>query len=228
MKYKAVIFDLFGTLIDNFSDQNNQQILTEMALVLSLPVDDFIKLWKDSFDLRATGILSTCEANIEYVSKKIGEPIRSRAVKEATRMRFEFTEHSIIPRPYCIEVLSNLKEAGYKTGLISDCSLEIPPLWQNTQISKLIDVPVFSCVADVKKPDPRIYRMALDKLGVEAKDCLYIGDGSSNELSGAKEVGMYPVLIHVPYETGAVTYRIDAEKWEGPVISSLSEVMDLL
>jgi putative hydrolase of the HAD superfamily len=228
LKYKAVIFDLFGTLIDNFSNQSNQQILTEMALVLSLPVDDFIKLWKDSFDLRATGILSTCQANIEYVSKKIGKPIRSRAVNEATRMRFKFTERSIMPRPYCVEVLSNLKEAGYKTGLISDCSLEIPALWQYTPISKLIDVPIFSCMAGVKKPDPRIYGMVLDKLGLEARDCLYIGDGSSNELSGAKEVGMYPVLIHVPYETDAVTYRIDAEKWEGPVISSLSEVMGLL
>jgi FMN phosphatase YigB (HAD superfamily) len=73
MKYQAVIFDLFGTLIDNFSNQSNQKILTEMALVLSLPADDFIKLWVESFDLRATGILPTCEANIEYVSRKIGK-----------------------------------------------------------------------------------------------------------------------------------------------------------
>ena len=228
MKYQAVIFDLFGTLIDNFSNQSNMKILSEMASVLSLPSSDFIKLWVESFDLRATGILSTCEANIEYVSKKIGLPVKSTAVKEATRIRFEFTVRSIVPRPHGIEVLSHLKKEGYGIGLISDCSHELPIVWKDTPFAPLIDVPVFSCVVGMKKPDPRIYRMALERLGAEARDCLYIGDGSSQELSGAQKVGMYPVLIRVPHEMNADAYRIDEEEWHGPTISSLSEVLGLL
>lgn len=86
MKYKAVIFDLFGTLIDNYSNESNMKLLAEMASILSLPINDFSKLWKESFDLRATGILPTCEANIEYVSKKIGLPVKSTTVKEATQI----------------------------------------------------------------------------------------------------------------------------------------------
>jgi putative hydrolase of the HAD superfamily len=228
MKHKAVIFDLFGTLIDNFSSQSNTKLLTEMASVLSLPTSDFIKQWVDSFNLRATGNLPTCEANIKYVSEKIGLPVNTAAVKEATKIRFEFTARSIVPRLHAIETLSYLKKVGYKTGLISDCSQEVPVVWKNTPFAKLIDVPVFSCEAGVKKPDPRIYQMTLQKLNAKPSECIYVGDGSSHELTGALEVGMYPVLIRVPYEISEDSYRIDEEEWHGTVISSLKEVLDLL
>lgn len=133
-----------------------------------------------------------------------------------------------MPRPHGIEVLSHLKKDGYSTGLITDCSHEVPNIWKGTPFSKLIDVAVFSCAVGVKKPDPRIYQIALKQLNVKPHECLYIGDGSSRELSGALKVGMSPVLIRVPYETGENAYRIDEEEWNGTVISSLNEVLDLL
>ncbi len=92
----------------------------------------------------------------------------------------------------------------------------------------MFDVTVFSCVAGIKKPDPRIYHIATERLGVDPQDCLYIGDGSSRELTGALEVGMHPVLIHDPDESDD-THFIDREDdWKGPVISSLREVLGLL
>ena len=95
-------------------------------------------------------------------------------------------------------------------------------------MSELVDVAVFSATVGLRKPDPRIYNMALEKLEVKASECLYIGDGSSHELTGALKVGMHPVLIRVPYETSEDSYRIDEEDWDGRVISSLKDVMDLL
>jgi putative hydrolase of the HAD superfamily len=175
-----------------------------MAVVLSLPKEDFIKQWSDSFDLRATGTLATCEENIEYVSKKIGLPVENAAIKEAIRIRFKFTRRSLIPRIHSIEILSHLKKENHKTGLISDCSVEVPAVWKGTPFANLIDVPVFSCEVGVKKPDPHIYYMILEKLRVKPQDCLYIGDGSSRELGDALQVGMYPVLIRVPYETAKI------------------------
>jgi len=91
-------------------------------------------------------------------------------------------------------------------------------------------VAVLSSSAGVKKPDPRIYQLAVEQLAVEPKDCLYIGDGDSQELTGAAQVGMHPVLIRVPDEDSTDVYRVDAEAedWDGPVISSLKEVLPLL
>ena len=74
------------------------------------------------------------------------------------------------------------------------------------------------------KPDPRIYRLACERLGVQPSGCLYIGDGSSGELTGASTVGMDAVLIRAPDDTE----NGDREDWQGARISSVNEVFDLI
>ena len=49
MKYKAVIFDLFGTLIPNFSEKEYRRIIDHMASVLSAPPEPFWELWSATF-----------------------------------------------------------------------------------------------------------------------------------------------------------------------------------
>lgn len=228
LKYQAIIFDLFGTLIDTSSRAEYERILGEMSAVLSAPRQEFTQLWFDTFNLRTTGVLKSPEGNIDHVCRQLGIIFTDTQLKQASRIRFNFTVDSLKPRPDALATLGFLRANRYKVGLISDCSTEVPTAWKDTPFAPLIDVPVFSCVAGVKKPDPRIYQIALNRLGVEAKDCLYIGDGSSHELTGAQEVGMYPVLIRVPHEMSADAYRIDEEEWHGLTISSLSAVLDLL
>ena len=94
----------------------------------------------------------------------------------------------------------------------------------------LVDVAVFSCLEGVQKPAPRIYQLAVERLAVRPENCLYIGDGDSQELTGASQVGMYPVLIRNPDEDSTDVHRVDYEagEWEGPVISSLREVLTLV
>jgi putative hydrolase of the HAD superfamily len=163
-----------------------------------------------------------------HICQKLGVSVADAQVKQASQIRFNYTLRSVKPRPDALETLAFLKAEGYKTGLISDCSTEVPTIWKETPLAPLIDVAVFSCVAGVKKPDPRIYQVAIERLGDEPQKCLYIGDGSSQELTGALKAGMYPVLIRVPYEAGEDAYRIDEEEWHGAVISSLKEVLSLL
>ncbi len=230
MKYKAVIFDLFGTLIDNFSVREHESVLRQMASAVSAPSDGFVQLWLKTFNERATGVFQSPEANIDYTCKKLGVYAEDAQVKLAARIRFDFTARSMTPRPDAVEVLSHLKSNGYKTGLISDCSAEVPAIWQDTPFAPLFDVTIFSCKVGVKKPSPRIYQLAIEQLGVEPHGCLYIGDGSSQELTGAAAVGMHPILIRDPDEDSAEVHRVDAEaeKWGGPVIPSLKEALTLV
>ena len=92
----------------------------------------------------------------------------------------------------------------------------------------VFDEAVFSCDVGLNKPDPRFYEITCQRLGVRPEECLYIGDGSSHELTGAASVGMHPVLIRVPYEDTPDALRIREEEWDGPRISSLTEVLTLL
>jgi putative hydrolase of the HAD superfamily len=226
-KYKAVIFDLFGTLVENFSRGEYEKTLTEMATALGAPPDEFIRLWADTFDLRATGVFHSAEACVEHICQELRVPVTEAQVKQTGRIRLDYTSRNYRPRPGSVEVLTCLKSNGYKTALISDCTAETPLVWQKTPFAPLFNVTVFSCRAGVKKPDPRIYRLATDQLGVKPQDCLYIGDGSSKELTGALQVGMHPVLIRDP--NGSVdAHFIDREDWDGTIITSLQEVLNLV
>ena len=228
MKYQAVIFDLFGTLIENFSRSEYAAVFRDMSEALSVPVDEFLEAWGATFEQRATGVFSTTSDAMRSVAITFNPGVTDDQIKEATRIRIDYTKRSMDPREDAIEVLTYLRESEYKVGLISDCTCEIPNIWDSTTISPFFDVVIFSCSVGVKKPDARIYNMAVEQLGVAPRDCLYIGDGSSHELTGALAVGMHPVLIRDPNESDD-THFIDREQgWNGPVISSLSEVLTLL
>lgn len=227
MKYEAVIFDLYGTLVYNFSRKEYENVLAEMVEILDIQYDKFVQLWFETFKERTTGELPSPRATIEHIYRKLNIPADSGRIERAAQVRLDYTIRAMKPVPGSVEVLTKLKSEHYKTGLISDCSIETPIAWENSPFAPLFDATVFSCIAGIKKPDPRIYHMTLDELGVQPEDCLYIGDGSSYELTGAREVGMYPVLIRQPDESDD-THFIDREEWGGTVISSLWEVLNLV
>ncbi len=226
-RYQAVIFDLFGTLVENFSRGEYEKTLAEMAAVIGAPQSEFIRLWADTFDLRSTGVFPGAEACVRHICRELNVPVNEAQVKRTGRIRLDYTSRNMKPRQGSVETLASLKSKGYKIALISDCTAETPLVWQNTPFAPLFDVTVFSCRAGVKKPDPRIYKMAMDQLGVRPQDCLYIGDGSSRELSGASRVGLRAILIRAPDEV-VDAHTIDREEWHGEVISSLAEVLDLI
>ena len=64
MKYKAVIFDLYGTLVDKYPMKAYRKVLKAMAAIISAPPDDFIKLWFETYDERGLGVFHSTEDNI--------------------------------------------------------------------------------------------------------------------------------------------------------------------
>jgi putative hydrolase of the HAD superfamily len=230
MKYQAVIFDLFGTLVNIFSRPAYEKTLNEMLAILKAPREEFIKLWYRTASGRAVGGFRTLEDNLEYISRELQiAPLKSQ-VRRACKARMDFVARSLQPKPGAIETLVELKSSGYKIGLVSNCSTEPPVLWPDTPFAPFFDATIFSCTCGLQKPDPRIYRMAVEKLSVKAQDCLYIGDGDSNELTGAVQAGRHPVRIRDPAEAvqNVIRNGYQGESWDGQVISSLSEVLRLL
>ena len=86
-----------------------------------------------------------------------------------------------------------------------------------------IDHPVFSSLAGLTKPDPRIFEMACDGLGVAPETCWYVGDGDSDELAGAEAIGMDAILVAMRYASDGGVFRgID---WSGPRIERLHQFL---
>ncbi len=182
-QFSAVIFDLFGTLAPNFSTHEHEQVLSEMATRLGIPPENLFRLWLDTFPQRAAGIFRTRTANLAHICRMLDIPVDEELLSKAADLFLEFERRHLIPRDDAIETLSQVKDAGLKTGLISDCSHPLPEMWPETPFASLIDVPVFSCEVGVRKPDPRIYLLACSRLGVPPQHCLYVGDVGSQELT---------------------------------------------
>lgn len=76
----------------------------------------------------------------------------------------------------------------------------------------------------VRKGSSRIYEIACERLIVEPHECLYVGDGSNEELKGAASVGMQPILKRTDLSDVYDPKRQDVENWDGIVINEISEL----
>ena len=228
MRFKAIIFDLFGTLVDDFGASGPAAHIEAMAEVLGVPYEQFNSVWRQTTEMRIIGAFDTVEANIEHVCNSMNARPAAEQIRQAVEIRMEYVKQTLRPRPDAVETLRRLKADGYKTGLLSNCSIEIALLWPQTPFANLIDAPTFSSRAHMKKPDVRIYHLACERLGVVPSSCLYIADGEDHELTAAAQVGLHTVLIRPRSQKTHSKSHQDANEWQGATIARLTEVLQLV
>ena len=96
-------------------------------------------------------------------------------------------------------LLDSLRERGLKTGLVSNA---FDPGWllhndlERMGLAERLDVAVFSSEVGKRKPHPKIFEVALGRLGVEAGRALFVGDRREADIRGAKQVGMRTVQAY--------------------------------
>jgi putative hydrolase of the HAD superfamily len=94
-----------------------------------------------------------------------------------------------------LPVLETLRAAGVRLGIVSNFERWLDALLEDCGVRWMFDVRVISGFEGVEKPDPRIFRLALDRAGVEASAVAYVGDLPELDIDPARAVGMLPVLI---------------------------------
>ena len=173
--------------------------------------DEFGATWRSGRAARETGSLADYLATLGLSAEQVESVAGLR--REATRSLMAS------PRPGAVETLRELRRRGLRVGLITVCSDDLPAVWPQTAFAGLFDAKVFSCDVRLRKPDPAIYLVACDRLGVPPENCMFVGDGANDELAGAKRVGMRAVQIH----------RLGEEAdWNGARITSVAQVLDLV
>jgi putative hydrolase of the HAD superfamily len=200
----------------------------EMAAALAVPYEQFLALWGQTAKMRIIGVFETVEANIRYVCDTIKVSPSAKQLEKAVEVRMKYIGQALRPRPDAISTISELKNTGHKIGLLSNCSIEIPILWQETAFADLFDTTVFSSRERLKKPDTRIFNLACERLGAMPASCLYIADGEDHELTAAASVGLHPVLIRTASQKNRGELHQEAKDWQGPSIDSLKEVLQLV
>jgi putative hydrolase of the HAD superfamily len=213
----AVVFDLWGTLVP-FPHSVWGKVLAQVASALDADLGEFLTAWHADYANRAVGDL---ESSLRRVCRQAGVLPDSARIHAAMEIRRVALTDMFVPRPDARPTLWQLRARGYRIGLLTNCTSEIPQLWPRSPLSPLMDVTVFSCREGLRKPDLAVYELAASRLGVEGNDCVFVGDGADSELDGASAAGMHAVLLrtedtHPP------------EGWTGPVIQRLSDVVRLL
>ncbi|MER7078428.1 putative hydrolase of the HAD superfamily [Saccharopolyspora kobensis] len=101
--------------------------------------------------------------------------------------------------PAMLDLVRDLRAGGVRTALLSNS-------WGNDYpwdlLDGLFDVAVISAEVRLRKPDPRIYRMALERLELSAEQVVFVDDGAPN-VDAARRLGMRTVLHTDPAATRA-------------------------
>lgn len=131
--------------------------------------------------------------------------------------------HEVYPREGVPEALEELHRKGYILGVITDTIY--PTEWKMNWLdtvgaSPYLDIYVCSREAGVRKPDPAIYQIALEKANASPEETLFVGH-AKHELDGAKQAGILTVAVFKdPGATG--DYEIPTLKELCPLLESLS------
>jgi putative hydrolase of the HAD superfamily len=122
--------------------------------------------------------------------------------------------NSITVQPEVLDVLARLRGDGYAMGLVSNVSL-LPHLMRadldRLGIGQYLAGSVFSSEVGVRKPDPRIFREGLSRIGAEPEHTAFVGDRLYDDVSGAQAVGMRTVLTRQFRDEHDPQYHSDAE-----------------
>lgn len=216
----ALFFDLYGTLIDIQTNEDDPWVYTVLARYLAyLRVPISPEALQQEYRTRVRTHLERSderfpEVDVHWVFREIMTQNRGRAtpgdsvedaptVTRAAAVLFRsLTRRQFSVFPDVHRVLERLR-TKYRLGLISNAQwVFTEPELEMVDLDRFFPVKVLSSRVGVKKPDPRLFTQAMSALGATPEASLYVGDDPSRDLVGARGVGMRFVLFRgqdVPY-----------------------------
>ncbi|GIP26179.1 hypothetical protein J23TS9_13090 [Paenibacillus sp. J23TS9] len=192
MEIKAIYFDLFETLISEYENgQRKAPRSTHKVEQLGFERKIFDNEWSARQEKRMNGSYSDFPSVLREIFSTMGHDVNDEIIESLHRERINA---KLIPfnniDKAILSTLDQIKKMGIKIGLISNCTPEEVTAWESSSLSKYFDDAVFSYQVKLAKPNPMIYQLACERMGVSPTESLFIGDGGSNELDGATKVGM--------------------------------------
>lgn len=224
MKYKAIFFDRDNTMIKPNPEKvkwRNEIIKEWSGKDYSVDYDKMMELF-DRAGYPKNG-LKSIEEEIVFFKKYYEEILKEHGVTEKLQERSLIlhnelwcSKNSSILFDETIEVLEYFKSRSYKMGVISDTSPSLQMSLENLGLDKYFDSYTCSDLAGAMKPDPLIYNTALESLGVQASESIYVDDYDV-ESDGARNLGF--LSFHI------VRNSEKQSEWD---ITSLKEIIEYI
>ena len=185
---KAILFDLWGTIVENgtYSPLRQSYSVIRPRMDFGEFVIKFERAFMTKqFKEQADGFVAACEA--------LGVPARSFIIEKLVGI---WNKNRMFAKlyPETLSVLSELK-MKYKLALVSNCDSFTPQVIERLELNKYFDCTVFSFETQMLKTDEGFYDTALKKLNVKKTEALVVGDSLETDIAGAKAAELGAVLI---------------------------------
>jgi putative hydrolase of the HAD superfamily len=200
-KIRAVFFDVGNTLIHAFPSVG--EIYSKIALKYGMILDgDAVNTsFKRSFLHNSVSPLIEKSGEVEWWKRIVWETItplcRPKRYDDFFHELFDFFTKDAAWKvfPDVIPTLDRLKAMGIIMGVISNWDSRLLPTLDNLNLSPYFSVVAVSAIVGSAKPDPGIFKYALEKTHVSPEEAIHIGDTIEFDLEGARGYGIQALLL---------------------------------
>ena len=170
--YKNIVFDFGGVMVDfdpkeYLVDRFCNADVEEQVSALTFDSEE----WK----LLDAGLITRFEANQRMLAKA-----REQGCAFEVQGVLDDWMHILRPRRRMQELVQKLKAHGYCVYYLSNIPEDVLDLLMNRDMKGLFDGGVASCEVHINKPDPRIYKVLLEKYHLKAQESVFIDDRLDN------------------------------------------------
>lgn len=131
----------------------------------------------------------------------------------------------LAPPEDAIDALVALRSAGLKIGVLSNTHALELQAWPRSPLANLVDVVVLSHEINAMKPAAAAYETVLRRLDVASGSCAYVGDGSNDELVGARRAGFALVVLASKYSEKFAPIRLPSLRAQADIaVESLADL----
>ena len=182
-RVKAIIFDWGGVLCE----ETALGLISYFSQALKVAPEPLVRAFKPFLPAFQKGEISEDDLwQGMAAALKIERPYNRSLWGDALRAIY-------VPKKEVFALALRLKEKGYRVGLLSNTELAAMAFFHEQRYA-MFDAAVFSCAEGTRKPEQRIYEIALERLNVKAHEAVFIDD-RADFIAGAQRLGISTILF---------------------------------
>lgn len=197
----CVLFDLYGTTIDIEIDEDSPALWRGLAAALgdsrrTVDAADVRQRFQHLLEEEATRRSEGCL--MEPVFRRLLDSLGAGGdVGRIGKLFRELSLKEIRLRPYVEPLFGRLRRSGVKLGIVSNTEAVLSLFeLDRYPIFKTVHTIVLSSDVGIRKPDPRIFRLALDRIGCAPETTVFVGNDWDADILGAKGAGLRAIYLN--------------------------------